>query len=131
VKEYFNWLGIDYAEKADVDSSKSGLGIGLGMLDNAIGVTMIYPDSKSGLMKGDIVEKIDSTTLTFQNAQMLFGKLTAMKPGSKVTITIKRDKKEMDVVAELQARAQRHKFSVNSNASPEQIRLREAWMKNM
>ena len=131
VKEYFSKLGIDYDEKGDVDSSKSGLGIGLGLVDNAIGVTKIYPDSKSGLLKGDIVEKIDSIDLTFQNAQTLFGKLTSMKPGSKVVMTIKRNNKQMDVVAELEPRVQRHKFAINPNASPEQMKLREAWMKNM
>ncbi|HEY6952780.1 MAG TPA: PDZ domain-containing protein [Bacteroidota bacterium] len=131
VKEYFNFVGIDYDERGDVDSSKSGLGIGLGMVDNAIGVTKVYPDSKSGLMKGDIVEKIDSTVLTFQNAQMLFGKVTAMKPGTKIAIGIKRDGKEMEVVAELEPRITRHKFAVNPNATPEQVRLREAWMKNL
>jgi predicted metalloprotease with PDZ domain len=131
VKEYFSWLGIDYSERGDVDSSKSALGVGLGLVDNAIGVKVVYPDSKSGLMKGDVVEKIDSTTLTFQNAQMLFGKVTTLRPGEKVLMTIKRDGKQMDLMAELIPRATRHKFTVNPNASPEETRLREAWMRNM
>jgi predicted metalloprotease with PDZ domain len=131
MKEYFGLLGIDYSEKGDIDSSKSGLGIGLGLVDNAIGVTTVYPDSKSGLVKGDIVQKIDSTELTFQNAQLLFGKLTAMKSGTKVSIQIKRGSAEMEVLAELQPRVLRHKFSLNPNASPEQLHLREAWMKNL
>ena len=131
VTEYFNWLGINYAERGDIDSSKSGLGIGLGVVDNVIAVTMVYPDSKSGLMKGDIVEKIDSTDFTFQNAQSTLSKLTAMKPGTKAAIKVKRGNEEMEVLAELQARVQRHQFSIDTHASLEQVRLREAWMKNM
>jgi predicted metalloprotease with PDZ domain len=131
VKEYLSWLGIDYSERGDVDSSKSALGIGLGMVDNAIGVTVVYPDSKSGLMKGDVVEKIDTTLLTFQNAQILFRNVSAMKPGEKVSMTVKRDGKELEVISELVPRAMRHKFSVNPHASSEEIRLREAWMQNM
>lgn len=131
IREYFSSLGIDYREKGDIDSSKSGLGIGLGLVNNAIGVTIVYPDSKVGLMKGDIVEKVDGTDLTFQNAGMLFGKLTAMKPGTSVKITIKRGEKEMDVAALLVPRAARHVFAANPNATSEQMQLREAWMKNM
>lgn len=131
VKEYFSWLGIDYREIGDVDSSRSGLGIGLGLVNNAIGVTTVYPDSKSGLMKGDVVEKIDTTALTFQNAGMIFGRMAAMEPGSTVRMTIKRQDKEMDVVCVLIPRVTRHKFVVNPNASPEQVQLREAWMKNL
>jgi C-terminal processing protease CtpA/Prc len=105
--------------------------VGIRPVDNAIGVTSVYDDSKSGLMKGDIIEKIDATPLTFQNAQMLFGKMVASKPGSTVTITVKRGDKEIDVASILSPRVTRHAFSVNPNASPEQTQLRTAWMKNM
>jgi predicted metalloprotease with PDZ domain len=131
VREYFGWLGIDYRAIGEIDSSKSSLGVGIRPADNAIGVTAVYDDSKSGLMKGDIVEKIDATPLTFQNAQMLFGKMTALKPGSTVTITVKRGDKNIDVASILRPRVTRHMFSVNPNASPEQTQLRKDWMKNM
>ena len=131
VREYFGWLGIDYRPKGDPDSTKAALGVGLGLVDNAIGVTMVYPDSKSGLMKGDVVEKVDTTALTFQTAGFVFQKLVAMKPGTAVPMTIKRQGKEMEVTSFLTPRAARHVFTLDTHATPEQLRLREAWMKNL
>ena len=131
IREYFGWLGIDYREKGDVDSSKSALGISLGVVNNAIGVTSVYPDSKSGLMKGDVIEKIDTTTLTFQNAGRLLNRMVLMKPGQTVTMTIRRGATQMEVLAVLQPRTTRHHFAVDSNPTPEQVALRKAWMKNM
>jgi predicted metalloprotease with PDZ domain len=131
VKEYFGWLGIDYAENAGYDSSRSVMGIALGPVNNAIGVMSVLPGSKSGLMKGDIIKKINTEDFTFQNAGVVLHKLTVMKPGSKVDMTIERDGKVMDVVGELQARTVRHRFTVDPNATPEQVALRNAWMKNL
>lgn len=131
VKEYFGWLGIDYQEKGDVDSSKSALGVGLGLVDNAIGVTAVYPDSKSELRKGDIIEKIDTSALTFQNARMLFARASMMRAGQTVKMTIKRGGHEMDVDCTLEPRVTRHTFAVNPNATYEEVALRKVWMKNL
>ncbi|MBI3585607.1 MAG: PDZ domain-containing protein [Ignavibacteriales bacterium] len=131
VKEYFGQLGIDYQEKTDVDSNRTSMGIILRPAGNMLGVKAVYEDSKSGLMKGDIIMKIDTTVLTFQNAGMLFGRFAAMKPGNTVRMTVKRKDKEVEVACVLTPRVTRHKFTVNPNASPEQLQLREVWMKNM
>ncbi|MBI3577868.1 MAG: PDZ domain-containing protein, partial [Ignavibacteriales bacterium] len=131
VKEYFTLLGIDYQEIAGIDSSRSSVGISLGAVGDAFGVKTVYEGSKSGLKKGDIIMKIDTTAFTQQNAGMLFGKLTAMKPGTAIKMTVKRQDKEIEVGGELTPRVTRHKLTVNSNASPEQLRLRAVWMKNM
>lgn len=131
VQEYFGWLGIDYSENAGYDSSRSSLGVALGLVQNAIGVTSVLPDSKSGLLKGDVIEKVDSAALTFQNAGSIFRRLMGMKPGERVTITVKRDGKELQIVAELQPRTIRHKFTVDAHPTAEQLKLRDAWMRNL
>ena len=131
VQEYFSWLGIDYKQVGDADSSKGSLRLGMRPMDSLIVVSMVYDDSKSGLIKGDVVEKIGGTPLTFQNAQQLFGKMVAQKAGSRIPITVKREGKEMEIVSILEPRVSRHLFSLNPDASPEQLRLREIWMRNM
>ena len=131
VKEYFSWLGIDYREQGTADSSKSVLGISLRPINNAIGVSNVYEGSKSGLMKGDIVKKVNGTVLTFQNARTLFGNLTALKVGTHVTFTVVRDSSTIDVDGVLTPHIDRHEFAVDPNATPEEVQLREAWMKNM
>lgn len=130
VREYFGWLGIDYRETGDVDSSKGSLGIGLRPLGNEIGVTAVFENSKSGLNKGDVVEKIDGTTLKFENAQSLFGKIFAMKPGDTVVVTVRRDGHEVSVPSVLTPRMTRHVFAVNPEPSAEQKTLRDDWLKN-
>lgn len=131
VKEYYGWLGIDYSEVGEIDSSKSSLRIGIRGVQNGFEVTNVYEDSKSGLLKGDLIKKIGGTPVTFENAQELFSKMIAMPAGAKEAITVKRDEKEMDIVAVLVPRVTRHVFTVNPNASGSQRELREIWMKNM
>ena len=131
LKEYFNKLGINYYETAGVDSSRPSLGLSLGMVDNAIGVTKVEPDSKEGFEKGDIIVKVNGNPLTLQNAQMVFGKLRSLKAGDTLNLTVKRGDKEFDLTTVLQPSVIRHKFEVNPNATPEQLKLREAWTKNL
>ncbi|MGA8265983.1 MAG: PDZ domain-containing protein, partial [Ignavibacteriaceae bacterium] len=131
IKEYFNTLGINYYETAGVDSSRTSLGLSLGLVNNAIGVTKVEPYSKAGFEKGDVIEKVNGNPLTLQNAQLVFGKLRTLKVGDKINMTVKRGDKEIDLTATLQPRVIRHKFEVNPDATPEQLKLREAWMKNL
>jgi predicted metalloprotease with PDZ domain len=131
IKEYFSWLGINYYETAGVDSSRPSLGLSLGFVNNAIGVTKVEPDSKAGFEKGDVIEKVNGTPLSLQNAQIVFGNLRSMKVGETINMTVKRGDKDIDLTATLQPRVIRHKFEMNPDASPEQLKLREAWMENL
>jgi predicted metalloprotease with PDZ domain len=131
VREYFASLGIDYKETGEADSSKGSLRLGMRPVDSLIVVSMVYEDSKCGLIKGDVVEKIGGTPLTFENAQMLFSKMVAQRAGSSIPITIKRGGKEMEVQSILEPRVSRHLFTVTPEPSPEQIKMRDVWMSNM
>ena len=131
LREYFSWLGIDYTEIGSVDSSKGALGIGTHGFEGGFGVSKVFDDSKSGLMRGDIIEKIDGTPLTFDNAQTLFGRIVERKPGERVEITVKREGKEIDVSSILTPRVARHVFRIDPDATAGQQALRMVWMKNM
>ena len=131
VRDYFGWLGINYSEAGDVDSSRASLGVGLRPVESGIGVTKVFDYSKSGLQKGDVIEKIDGTPLTFQNAQKLFGKMTEMRPGDTLAVTVKREGKSIDIHSVLVPRIMRHSFTVNPDPTPEQKMLRDAWTRNL
>ena len=130
-QEYFSSLGIDYSEKGMADSSKSSLRAGIRFKDTSMVVTGVLDGSQSGLLKGDIIEKIDGTPVTTANASLFTSKIVGMKLGSTVTITVNRADKEIDVVSILTPRLVRHTLSVNPNPSAEQSALRESWMNNM
>ena len=130
LKEEFGWLGIDYSEEGDIDSTRSSLRIAVRPSRKGIAVASVFKSSKSGLMPGDVIEKIGGTPLTFSNIQALLGKMTSLPAGSVDTITVKRGEKEVDVASVLLPRLTRHKFIVNPQATPEELALREAWMRN-
>ena len=132
LQEYFQWLGIRYIEIAGYDSTRGVLGISLGGNDTTLVVTSVTAESKSGLKAGDVVEKIDGVPITPQTSQAVFAEMRKQKKiGDNIIITITRDKKVVDVVAKLIPVAIKHKFEVLANASPEQLKLREAWLKNL
>jgi predicted metalloprotease with PDZ domain len=130
-KEYFGWLGIDYKEQGDPDTTKSSLRIGLRGTMAGFVVEKVYGDSRSGLMKDDTLKTVDGDTLSFVNMQQVMGKMSAMKNGSTLKITVKRGDKDVDVNALLLPRIGRHLFIVNPNPTPEELALRNAWMRNM
>ena len=131
-KEYFSWLGIGYQERVESgDSTKGSLGISMAPSNNELEVVNVSPYSKSGLIAGDVIEKVDGMGVTLENVGKVFGEVVKRKPGSKVTITIRRTGKEMDIAAELAVSVVRHKFTIDPNASSNQIRLRKAWMENL
>ena len=131
MKESFQWIGINYDEIAGYDSTRSAMGIGIGISDGKLIISSVNPDSKSGLKPGDVITKMDGTEFTLQSAQAILGKIRAKKVGEKVGVSITREGKSMDVTAELSATVIRHKFEVMTNATPEQMKLRQAWLKNM
>lgn len=129
VKEYFGWLGIQYDELGNIDSSKSALRIAFKPNDTTFTVERVYPDSKSGLVPGDIIRKIDDSTLTAGNVRKLLEKISSMKPGSAIKLTVQRGNTEMEVVSVLVPRRTPHKFTVMRDPSADQKALRDAWMK--
>jgi len=130
VEEYFKRIGIDYKEVAGYDSSKTSLGINLGFVNGSFGIVSVQ-DQSVGLLKGDILVKVDGTELTMQNVRQVFGKIRTLKVGDKVVFTVKRDEKEIDFTLNLQRAIIKHQFTVDLNPTPEQLKLREAWLKNL
>ena len=132
VREYFDWLGITYRETGELDSTGSSLAIGLHPDEGHNVVAFVYDDSRSGLIRGDVIEKYEGSPVTFDSGAVFLKQLTAMKPGSTVTLTVNRGGKEMNIAAILVPRVKaRHVFTVNPDATVEQKALRDAWMKNM
>ena len=129
--EYLGWVGIQYDEFAGYDSTTSALGISIGVSGTSLIVAGVTAESKSGLAQGDVIEKIDGQPFSFQTAQAILVKLRGKKVGEKVTLNIKRGEHNMEITGELIPSIIRHKIEVLTNATPEQMKLREAWMKNM
>jgi predicted metalloprotease with PDZ domain len=131
LKEYFGWLGINYEEFHGIDSTKFEIGFGLSVANNRIVIANV-PDTTTTLMRtGDIINKLYDSTVTLENAQSAFMLLRSKKPGDEIKLVLTRDGKDFDVSWKLAPAKKKHFFEISSSPSPEQLALREAWMKNL
>lgn len=130
VEEYFNKIGIDYTENAGYDSTRTGLGFGIGFKDGKFVVTSVEKSEGAQLKSGDQLYKFEGTELTMQNAQQILAPLAKLKVGESFNLSILRDGEEKEVTVTMQPRKIRHLFKINENPTKEQLALREAWMQN-
>lgn len=130
VEEYFQKIGIDYTENAGYDSTRTGLGFGIGFKDGKFVVTNVEKSGGAQLKSGDQLYKFEGTELTMQNAQQILAPLAKLKVGESFKLSILRDGEEKEVTVTMQPRKIRHLFKINENPTKEQLALREAWMQN-
>ncbi len=133
IKEYYSKLGINYQEIAGYDSSKVSLGLQFGFKNNKIFVSNVLPSSpNAGLFKPeDILDKYEGKEITLSTVQKIFANMKKLKPGDEIKLTVLRYGKDIDLTAKAGPLLIKHVFEVNPNATPEEIALRKAWMKNL
>ena len=131
IKEYFGKLGINYIENAGYDSTKTGVGFGIGFSDNHFVITNVGPQNADKLQKGDILFKLRGEEITLQNVQEKAAFITNLKIGDELDMTIKRNGEEIPITLKIQPRTVKHVFKVMDNPTPEQLALRNIWMQNI
>ncbi|MDR3611359.1 MAG: hypothetical protein P4L27_12405 [Ignavibacteriaceae bacterium] len=131
LKEYLNWLGIVYQEFNGVDSSKIDLGFGLSVANNRIVVSNVPDTNSTKMREGDIINKLFTTTLTLENVQDAFMVMYGKKPGDILKFTLTRNGKDFEVDWKLPAAKRKHNFEIIKFPNPDQLALRNAWMKNL
>ncbi|MFA3784162.1 peptidase [Melioribacteraceae bacterium 4301-Me] len=131
VKDYFEKLGINYQETAGIDSTKPSIGMGISIKDTNLIITRVDPElQKKGIMVGDILYKLDNTPVSLSNIQAVAPKFMSIKVGDVFNITLKRGEKEIPLQLIIKPKEVRHKFEVMKNPTNEQLKLRQAWLKN-
>jgi hypothetical protein len=105
----------------------------MGMNDNQelTIVGMSEASAEAGLQEGDVPLMMLGTEVNMSTARELFGKLHSMKVGEMVDAVVKRGDEEIEVSIPLQQRMDRHIFEEMEKPTAEQIKLREAWSKNL
>jgi predicted metalloprotease with PDZ domain len=130
VKDYFEKVGIEYTEFAGVDSTRTGLGLGIGLKDGKLIVTNVDSAISDKLKTGDLLYKFEGQEITLQNAQQLLTPLSKLKVGESFKISILRNGEEKEISITMQPRKIAHQFRVLENPGKEQMLLREIWMQN-
>ena len=66
-------------------------------------------------------------------AAAVFGQLAQLKPGETYEMTVRRDGQEVKAKNIIQEKEEvrQYVFQLDPQATPQQIQLREAWMKNL
>ena len=91
------WMGIESTALSNELAEAFNLSIGSGILIS--GVTKDGPAQKVGLQRGDIILRINDM-ITY-DARRVMNNVAKLKPGSKVTIVVLRDNKEMSFELEV------------------------------
>ncbi|WP_299823967.1 PDZ domain-containing protein [uncultured Pontibacter sp.] len=132
--EYYGKLGINYTPTVSTGEMIKSLGFNFGAPDGKIRVANIHESIKTtGLQDFDEVVAVNGTPLTLQNANQVLGGLSALKPGDAYKFTVSRDgqQKELDLKMIEREKILKHRFEVNEQATPEQVALRNNWMRNL
>jgi len=98
----FNYNGADHMELFAEDAKRAMLGVTTESDDKGAEIQTITEGSaaeKAGLKKGDIITKIDGTTI--ESHDDVAKTVKAHKPGDKVAVTFLRNNKAQTVTAEL------------------------------
>ena len=133
IKGYYKKLGIDYYESKGFDSSRTSLGMALGIQNNHFTIVSINENSlnKKELSPGDIIYSLDGEELTFQNVRDKLREYQSKNVGDTVKAVVIRNNNKISLNLILGPVEKKYVFEINSNPSPDQIKLRKAWMENM
>ncbi len=133
LKEYYAKTGINYEKKAGADSSKVSLGIRMGFDGQHFVIIGTGKEMLNGKLKGgDIVDKINGEKLSFKNVRKILSQIKSnSKVGDTISVTVTRNGEPVDLELQLSAEKKKHVFSVNENATEQEIELRNAWMSNL
>jgi len=132
-KEYMAKLGYKHIAERPSEDTRPSLGLQMGMNDKQefIILGMSEATAEAGLQEGDVPLMILGTEVNMSTAREIFGKLHSMKVGEPVDMVVRRDNEEIEVNVILRQRMDRHIFEEMEELTAEQIKLREAWSKNL
>jgi predicted metalloprotease with PDZ domain len=134
IKEYFAKLGFQYDPIVYYEDMIPDRGHGIQYDGQQLVVTEVRERSeREGLQEGDTVIAINDINLAMENFPEIVSILQSVEPGDTVTYTVNRPGGPVKLslsVGERQ-RSEEHVFRVMENASPQQVALREAWMRKL
>ncbi len=131
VKEYFEKLGIDYREIAGYDSTRVNPGAQMTMQNDKFVIIGVDERAKDNLKPGDVMLKINGEELSMKNIQAKIAETRRLKAGESFNLTVEREGKQVEVKAVMYPVRIMHRFNLLPNPTPEQMALRNVWLKNL
>ncbi|SMB98333.1 peptidase M61 domain protein [Hymenobacter roseosalivarius DSM 11622] len=135
LQEYFAKVGIRYNRSLRTGRQIATLGQASYQVrgDEVYFTALSAPLQAAGVRQDDQLAGIDGTFVDRRNFASVIGQVKSRPAGSELSLTIRRDGKEQPVRVRLGAteEVKSYDFAPDPNATPAQLALREAWMKNL
>jgi predicted metalloprotease with PDZ domain len=135
LQEYFAKVGIRYDRSLRTGRQIATLGQASYQVrgDEVYFTAVSAPLQAAGVRPGDQIAGLDGTFVDRRNFASAVSKVRERAPNTELPITIRRDGKEQVVRVRLAStdEVKSYAFEPNPTATPAQLALREAWMKNL
>lgn len=132
--EYYTALGIRYEPEVKTGEKVVELGLSIGVDGEDLFISQASDIVEScGMQTGDVIVGFNQMSVTLRNAQQAFGELHALGANETFTMKVRRGEDEFTYTCAKQLidEVRRHVFTVDPDATEEQIRLREIWVTNL
>ncbi|MBU1100909.1 MAG: hypothetical protein KKA84_10955 [Bacteroidetes bacterium] len=134
IADYFRKIGINYYPSRISKDPRPTFGIWIASRPDKYNfIRKIYDEAKVfGYQVDDTVLEMQGIKLEPRNMPEVFKELySKYKMGDDVKVKVKRGDEEIELDAKLIQRLDFYVFEVDENPTTEQLKLREAWMKNL
>ena len=134
IEEYFAKLGIKYSPVVYYEDSIPDRGHGVQYDGRQMVVSEVRERSEGeGLREGDTVIAVNDIAVAMDNFPEIVSILQSVEPGDTVRYTVDRPggSVTLPLTVGTQQRSEEHVFEIMPDASPQQVALREAWMRKL
>lgn len=130
VEEYFKKLGINFNEKGGYDSSKVGFEFSSSFSEGKLSIKSVS-NEELPIQIGDVFYKYKGEEIQTSGIGRIFNEINNMKPGDVAPFIMMRGGEEIEFNYKLPPQKVKYLFEVNNYATPEQLKLRNAWLINL
>ena len=135
LQEYYSKVGVRYSPALRTGNKLSSLGAnGYAMGKNGLVFTEVSPLLQAcGVAQGDQFVAFNGTPVRPETFRQTLTAMQTGKPGDEIELTISHEGKEKKVRCRSVERDEikRYFFAVDPQATPQQLALRQAWLKNL
>ena len=132
--EYYAKVGIEYVPEFNTGEQVPSFDLQVGLEGQNLAIIGLDEIAEScGLEVGDQLIGFSGMEVNLQTAQQAFAGFHSLGADEDFTIKVRRSEEEHEFTCakRLVGRIERHVFRVEPGATPEQVALRTAWMKNL
>ncbi|NNE46705.1 MAG: peptidase [Rhodothermales bacterium] len=134
IADYYRKLGIRYELQRETGATEASAGLEINVQEGRIVIVGVAPEvTECGFAIGDELVSYDGREVSMKTIRQLAAEWRELAAGIPYELTVRRgDKEEVVSCAKFnRPTVERHVFSIDPEATPGQIAMRAAWMRNL